>query len=88
LSARVDNLFDDGEKLEHGSRQAVDARDHHLIARRDRFQEFAKFLAVNFRAGNLFAIDARTPSRLELVELRFKGLPDSRDASVTKAFWG
>jgi len=32
LPARVDDLFDDGEKLEHGSRQAVDARDHHQIA--------------------------------------------------------
>ena len=87
LPARVDDLFDDSERLEHGSRRAVDARDHHLIARCDRFQEFAQFLAVNLRAGNLLAIDARTPRRLELVELCFKGLPNGRDAGVTGSSW-
>ena len=58
LSARVDDLFDDGEKLEHGSGQTVDARHHHLIAGSEGFQESAEFLAVNLRAGNLLAIDA------------------------------
>jgi hypothetical protein len=33
-------------------------------------------------------MSARTPRRLELVELRFESLPDGRDAGVTKAFWG
>jgi hypothetical protein len=44
-------------------------------------------IAVDLRAGNLLAIDARTPRRLEPVKLRFEGLPDGRDAGVTKAFW-
>ena len=88
MSARVNDLFDDGEKFEHGSRQPVDACDHDLIARRDGFQKPAEFLTVNLRAGSLLTIDARTPRRLELVELRFKGLPNCRDTGVTKAFWG
>ena len=77
MSARVDDFFDDGEKFEHGSRQPVDARDHDLIAWRKGFQKFSEFLAVNLRAGNLLAIDVRTPRSFELVELRFEGLPDS-----------
>jgi hypothetical protein len=56
-----------------------------LIARCKGFQKFAEFFAVNLRARNLLTIDARTPRRLELVELRFKGLPYGRDAGVTKA---
>jgi hypothetical protein len=82
LPARVDDIFDDGEKRERGSREPVNARDHHLIARREGFQKPAKFLAVNLRAGSLLAMDAQTPRRLELVELRFKGLPDGRDAGI------
>src|ERR1019366_5243187 len=42
----VDDFFDDGEKLEHGWRQPVDARRQHLIARRKGLQKFSEFLAV------------------------------------------
>ena len=37
----VDDFFDDDEKLEHGSRQPVDARRQHLIARRKGLQKFS-----------------------------------------------
>ena len=58
LPAGVDDLFDDGEKFEHGSRQPVDARHDHLIARREGLQKFSEFLAVNLRAGNLLPKNA------------------------------
>src|ERR1019366_6344437 len=59
-------FFDDGEKLEHGSRQPVDARRQHLIARRKGLQKFSEFLAVTrvYRGHVLAALTRALARRL------------------------
>jgi hypothetical protein len=51
---RVDDFFDDGEKLEHGSRQPIGARRQHLIARRKGLQSFPGSLRSPVRIGGMF----------------------------------
>jgi hypothetical protein len=50
----VDDFFDDGEKLEHGSRQPVDVRRQHLIARRKGCKSFPSSLRSPVFIGGMF----------------------------------
>src|ERR1039457_7740702 len=66
MTPGVDYFFGGGKKREQGSRQPVDPRRQHLIARRKGLQKFSEFLAVTrvYRGHVLAALTRPLARRL------------------------
>jgi hypothetical protein len=57
LRLGVHDLLDDGEQVEGGARQPVDARDRHHVAGGEGLQHLQQFASVGPRACHLLAVN-------------------------------
>ncbi len=83
MASGIEHTLDNAEEVEDRSSETVDACDYQLITRLDRLKQAHKLLAICPRACDLLLENGLAACCLQLLQLRFKSLAHSADASVT-----
>ena len=82
--AGIRNLFDDGEQVEGGARQAVDPRHHHHITAGELAEQLLQLPPVSSRARHLLPVDVPASGRAELVKLGVERLALGANTGIAK----